>query len=156
MTRNIIIGIILFVLGMTLVYSQDSHDVIAGSGVLTAEGDGAIALNGSGEVTITGKGNLFIVDRTHTATINIESDYRLYHRERRLRDNRVFTYSRFNGTATIAGDDIAVVMDGTHIQMSISGTGMVLLAGDGHYTLNNQTTDWTSDGTTISLNYEGD
>lgn len=153
MKRNLIIGIIFFVIGITLVSAQN---VIMGAGVLTAEGDGTVALNGRGEVTITGKGDLFIVDRTHTATIDIESSRRFYHRERKIRDNRVFSYAHFNGTATIIGDDIAVLMDGINIQMSVSGTGMILLAGDGVYSLNDDTADWAYEGITISLNNRDD
>ena len=154
--KRISLAIILFLVGLTFVSAQDVSDVIAGSGALTAEGDGTIALNGSGEVTITGQGNLFIVDRTHTASINIESEQQLFYREHKLRDNKVFSYNRFDGTATVAGDDIAIVMDGTNIQMSVSGTMMILLMGDGVYTMNDHTTDLTSDGTTISLNFEDD
>lgn len=153
MTRKIIIAILLFTLGITLIYAQNK---IIAEGQLTAEGNGIIAFNGKGSVTVTGKGEVFIVDRTQETTIYIESEKRLHHRERTARGNTVHTYRRFDGTATIEGDDFAVVMDGINISLSISGTGTVLIQGDGDYVINDEISDWYDEGSTISLNMDND
>lgn len=153
MTRKIIIAVLLFTLGITMIYAQNK---IIAEGQLTAEGNGLIAFNGSGTVTVIGKGEVFIVDRTQETIINIDSTKRLHHRERKTRGNTVHTYRRFDGTATIEGDDFAVVMDGINISLSISGTGTVLIQGDGDYFINGETSDWYDDGSTISLNMDND
>lgn len=135
-------------MGASLTYAQE---IIAETSLITASGDGTVAFNGSGEVTIEGDGVLFIVDRTDTATIEINSTTRSYHTQQQARGNTVHTYRHFNGTATIVGDDIAVVIDGISISVSVSGTGSMLLQGDGDYTLDNQTQPWSDDGITITI-----
>ncbi len=121
-------------------------------GIVIADGDGTIALNGSGEVVIEGSGILFIVDRTDTATIEIDSTNRIRRQEKQTRGNTVYIYHRFNGTATIKGDDIAVVMDGIHISVSVSGTGTMLVAGDGTYILNTEAPQpWLDEGVLITV-----
>ena len=149
MKIKILISLLLLLCGMTLAYAQD---MVAGTGIITAQGDGTVALNGSGLVTITGSGELFVVDRTHTATIDIESDRRLHHRERQTRGSTVHTYKRFDGTAIIEGDDIALIMHGINISVSVSGTGVLMFEGIGDYTLNEDTATWADEGTMISLN----
>ena len=121
-------------------------------GIVIAEGDGTVALNGSGEVIIKGDGVLFIVDRTDTATIEIESTKRIRHQEKQTRGNTVYIYHRFNGTATIKGDDIAVVMEGINISVAVSGTGTMLVAGDGTYTLDTDDPQlWLDEGVLITV-----
>jgi hypothetical protein len=141
-------SVILLIVGASLTYAQE---IITETSLITAKGDGTVALNGSGEVTIEGDGVLFIVDRTDTATIEINSTTQTHHTQQQARGNTVHTYHHFNGTATIVGDDIAVVIDGVSISVSVSGTGSMLLQGDGDYTLDNQTQPWSDDGLTIAL-----
>jgi len=142
-------GVALLILGTTLICAQE---IVAEKGVVVVEGDGTVALNGSGEVMIEGDGTLFIVDRTDTATIQIDSTKRLYHKEQQTRGNTVHIYRRFNGTATIIGDDIAVVMDGNNIMLSISGTGSMFVHGDGNYAINNDDPQpWSDDGDLITI-----
>lgn len=148
MKYKVLMGVVLLVLGATLTNAQE---IIAAVGIVTAEGDGIVAVNGSGEVMIEGEGVLFIVDRTDTATIHINSTTRSHYTEQQSRGNSVHIYRRFNGTATIIGEDIAVVMDGVSISASISGTGSMLLRGEGTYTLNKQIQPWSDDGITIAF-----
>ena len=42
-------------------------------------------------------------------------------------------------------------MDGVNISMSISGTGSILLQGDGTYALDNVSSTWSYDGVMIDL-----
>jgi hypothetical protein len=148
MKHRILLSVVLLILGATLTYAQA---IITGAGVVTADGDGTVALNGSGEVTIEGDGILFIVDRTDTATIDINSTARVYQTKQQTRGNTVYIYRRFNGTATIIGDDIAVVMNGISISVSVSGTGSMLLQGEGTVALNSKIQPWSDDGLTLAI-----
>lgn len=149
MKYRVLTIIALLILGTTWIYAQE---ITTDKGIVIAEGDGTIALNGSGEVIIEGSGVLFIVDRTDTATIEIESTKRIRRQEKQTRGNTVYIYHRFNGTATIKGDDIAVVMDGLNISVSVSGTGTMLVAGDGIYTVNTEDPQpWLDEGVLITI-----
>jgi|GEM_PF-1876154 len=146
MVRKIVLGIGILVIAVMTVSAQDTTTT-----ALTAEGSGTIALNGSGSITISGNGMLFIVDRTGDTQIDIEENRRYVHTERETRGNTVHTYRRFDGTATVSGEDMAVLMQGINLQVSVSGTGMMLLEGVGEFTLDDTLNEWSSDGVQISL-----
>lgn len=149
MKYRVLMTVVLLMLGATFVYGQE---IIAEIGVVVVEGDGTVALNGSGEVIIEGDGTLFIVDRTDTATIHIDSTKRLHYKEQKTRGNTVYTYRRFDGTATIIGEDIAVVMDGINIKVSVSGTGAMFVDGAGTYIINqDEPQQWSAQGDLITI-----
>jgi len=149
MKHSVLTVIALLILGTTMVYAQET---ITEVGILIADGDGTIALNGSGEVMIEGDGTLFIVDRTDTATIEVENTKRIRRQKKKTRGNTVYVYNRFEGTATIKGDDIAVVMEGINISISVSGTGAMLVAGDGTFTLDTDDPQpWLDEGVLITI-----
>lgn len=148
MKRIIVSSILVFLISIISLSAQNS---IATLSAVTAEGDGIVAFNGYGEVTIQGDGMLFIVDRTDTATITLNSSQRYFHSERETRGNTVHTYRKFKGTATIIGEDIAVLFDGVDIVTSISGTGIILVEGIGNYTLDDAQYEWSDEGIMIDL-----
>jgi hypothetical protein len=148
MTRIISISLFIFLISIANLSAQDHQDDIE---QLFAQGDGMIAFSGQGQVRIEGEGLLFIVDRSDLADITLDSDKRYYHSERESRGNTVHTYRKFEGTATITGDDIAVLFDGINMTTSISGTGIVLIEGSGKYTLDDIIYEWSADSVVIEL-----
>ncbi len=148
MLHKWVVSVIVLIIGVGVLSAQD---IIPMHGTITAEGDGTVAMSGSGVITITGKGMLFIVDRSGDTSIEVESNKRYFHNERTTRGNTTHTYRRFDGSAVISGEDMAVVMQGINIQAAISGTGMVLLEGTGEYTLEQDMVDWSRDGVLIEL-----
>lgn len=150
MKRRVRISLILFLLmGITQVFAQDN-------GYLHAEGDGVIAFNGRGQITIQGEGNLFVVDRTHDAVIVMDSKNRTRPTTHEYRGSLTYSYRDFDGSTTLSGEDIAFILNGTNISLSISGTGTILLEGDGDYTIHNTSTHWASDGSVLTIHPEND
>jgi len=149
MVRKILFGVMVLVLGTGILSAQEIITTTAN--MIMAEGDGVVAINGNGTMTVSGKGMLFIVDRTGETEIEVESEKRYVHREQKTRGNNVHIYRRFDGTAIISGEDVAVIMQGINIQVSVSGTGMMLLEGIGEYTIDTTTLDWSNDGIMIGL-----
>jgi hypothetical protein len=149
MIHKILMTVALLIFGTTLAYTQE---MITDGGVITAEGDGTIALNGGGEVIIEGIGTLFIVDRSDETIIDIDSRKKVHHKEQQTRGNTVHTYRRFDGMATVIGDDIAIVMEGVNITVSVSGTGSMFVQGEGNYMVNNDDPQqWSEVGTLIVI-----
>lgn len=139
-------AIIVFLLTLTTnVLAQD----VMGTGALTAEGDGRAALHGRGTVTVSGRGALYIVDRAGDAQINIEGNgtrdiIQSYNQQ-------VVRYRGFNGTATISGSNIIVVIRGRNIELTAEGTGRAHLRGRGTYEFNGESGKWTTRGTFVNL-----
>lgn len=152
MLRRAVLSLLVVMLSVMVLSAQE---IITTDGVITAEGDGLVAINCNGDITITGKGMLFIVDRTGDTIIEVESNQRYFHNEREKRGNTTHTYRRFDGTAVISGEDMAVVMQGINMQVSISGTGMMMLEGIGEYTVESNTVEWSTDGVMIGLGSAG-
>ena len=144
-----VLTLALLILSVSLAHGQE---LLAEAGLITIAGDGTLAFNGQGEFVIEGEGMLFVVDRTDEAMIHIESTKRIRHKEQVTRGNTVHIYRRFNGTAMIKGDDIAIVMEGINISMSVSGTGSMFVEGEGTYAINNgDPLPWSDGGDLITI-----
>jgi hypothetical protein len=122
----------------------------SGSGTVTATGGGRAEVSGSGEVSITGNGTLSVYDRAGDATISISGNGRKTTREYR-NGAKLITYSGYDGTATVSGTNIQVILTGTKIDLSATGTGIVRLRGKGSYTLNGAAGEWTNNGIVLTL-----
>lgn len=122
---------------------------VSGTGTLTAEGTGRAALHGSGTVTVSGSGALYIVDRGGDAQISIAGNGTRDTIQRH--GQQVLRYRGFNGTATISGSHIIVVIRGRNIQLNAEGTGRAHLRGRGTYSVNGESGTWTARGVFVAL-----
>jgi hypothetical protein len=69
-------------------------------------------------------------------------------------NNRAFVYHNITGNVTIEGSRLTVMLRGDEISLTAEGTGSVVLAGDGSYTV---TTDGeTTDGEWAERQYDED
>jgi tetratricopeptide (TPR) repeat protein len=114
-----------------------------GTGRLTASGDGQATLSGDLEIEVSAKSaTLTIIDHGADVDLVVSGEG-----TKEVVDDGAITYSGFNGTATVSGSSISVVINGDDIQLTAYGTGSAVLRGFGTYTVetdDGQTTenDW--------------
>jgi hypothetical protein len=147
--RSLIIGLVLviaLVVPLTA-FAQNAQ----GTGSVHAEGDGRVYVRGNGWVRISGQGHLVIMDLAGDATIDIHhntadsesSAATAESNQAHARGSRL-VFRRFNGSATIMGSHIVVMMRGRNIVLDAEGRGVVRLRGVGTYTSNGQVGEWSA------------
>lgn len=122
---------------------------VSGTGTLEAEGRGLAVVQGNGTIVISGSGVLDILDIAGDARIDIQGGG-----TRELttqRDRQVVRYRGFDGLATISGSHVVVRLRGTEIELNATGTGRAYLRGEGTYTLNGVSGEWTRAGVPLRL-----
>tara|TARA_Y100000310_G_scaffold169709_1_gene169928 strand:- start:3355 stop:4614 length:1260 start_codon:yes stop_codon:yes gene_type:complete len=123
------------------------YDVVkGGTGQLIASGDGVALVDGNGKVTITGgEGTLKITDFSGDASIDVSGEGNM------TSEGDTDTYTGFDGAATIEGTSIKVELDGINLQLVADGTGSVMMAGDGEFTIGDFSGAWEPAGIEIEL-----
>lgn len=117
---------------------------LSGTGKLTASGTGKATISGDVEVEIIAKsGVLTITDYDGNAKVDVTG----YGTKEDIGDD-VVRYSGFDGTASISGSSVTVVILGDDIELTSKGTGSVVLRGYGTYDVEKDgqliaSNDWT-------------
>ena len=114
---------------------------LSGTGTLTASGNGVATMSGNMEVEISAHGGILtITDYDGNAEVDVTG----YGAKEDL-GNGAVRYSGFDGTAGISGSSVTVEILGDDIELTVDGTGSVILRGYGTY-------DVEKDGRHISSN----
>jgi|GEM_PF-1903673 len=114
---------------------------LSGTGTLTASGNGVATMSGNMEMEISARsGVLTITDYDGNAEVDVTG----YGTKEDL-GNGAVRYSGFDGTASISGSSVTVVILGDDIELTAEGTGSAVLRGYGTY-------DVEKDGRHISSN----
>jgi len=114
---------------------------LGSTGKLTASGDGKATMSGDMEAKINARGGILtITDYDGNAEVEVTG----YGTKEDIGDG-VVRYSGFDGTADISGSSVTVVVLGDDIELTVEGTGSVILRGYGTY-------DVEKDGKHISSN----
>ena len=102
-----------------------------GTGTLTASGSGTATMSGNIEVEISALGGILtITDYDDNAEVEVTG----YGTKKDL-GNGTVRYSGFDGTASISGSSITVVIIGDDIELTADGTGSAVLRGYGTYSV---------------------
>lgn len=102
---------------------------LSGTGALTASGNGKATMSGNMEMDISAKsGVLTITDYDGNAEVDVTG----YGTKEDL-GNGAVRYSGFDGTASISGSSVTVVITGDDIELTADGTGSAVLRGHGTY-----------------------
>lgn len=105
-------------------------------GAVMLNGTGSLDANGSGTAWIIGSldlvlscdhGTLMVRDRTGDMEITVTGN------GVKDQSDRWTMYHGFNGTADITGSDVSVVLAGSGVDLTVTGTGRAILVGDGIY-----------------------
>jgi len=101
-----------------------------GTGKLTASGSGEATMSGNMKASeISAKGGILtITDYDGNAKVDVTGNG-----TKDDMGNGVVKYSGFNGTASISGSSVTVVILGDDIDLTVEGIGSVMLIGDGTY-----------------------
>jgi hypothetical protein len=114
---------------------------LSGTGTLTASGNGKATMSGNMEVEISARsGVLTITDYDGNAEVDVTG-----YATKEYLGNGAVRYSGFNGTASINGSSVTVVILGDDIELTSKGRGSAVLRGYGTY-------DIEKDGRHISSN----
>ncbi|MEA1894223.1 MAG: hypothetical protein U9N36_03280 [Euryarchaeota archaeon] len=119
--------------------------------------DDAVMLNGTGSFDASGSGTAWIAGSLDLA---LSCDYgALMVRDRagdreitvtgngvRDQSGRWTMYHGFDGTADITGSDVSVVLVGSGVDLTVTGTGRAILVGDGTYQVKGSGGDMISSG----------
>lgn len=119
---------------------------VQGTGELHAWGDGLAGLRGDGEVTVAGNGILYFRDHNGDAEWSVSSKG-----GRRDLLNGWIVYYGFDGTFEAQGSRITVVLSGYDVDLWATGTGVVMLRGNGEYEINDHHFQWTAELEPIRL-----
>ncbi len=104
---------------------------LSGTGKLTASGDGKATMSGDMEAKISARGGILtITDYDGNAEVDVTG----YGTKEDIGDG-VVRYSGFDGNADISGSSVTVVILGDDIELTVEGTGSVILRGYGTYTV---------------------
>ncbi len=102
---------------------------LSGTGKLTASGNGKATMSGDMEVEISARsGVLTITDYDGNAEVDVTG-----YGTKEDMGNGTVRYSGFDGTASISGSSVTVVILGDDIELTSKGTGSVVLRGCGTY-----------------------
>ncbi len=104
---------------------------LGGTGKLTASGNGKATMSGNMEVEISAhSGVLTITDYDDNAEVDVTG-----YGTKEVIGNGAVRYSGFDGTASISGSSVTVVILGDDIELTSKGTGSVVLRGYGTYNI---------------------
>jgi hypothetical protein len=132
--------------------------LLNGTDSLEAEGTGTAVISGNISMELTASNaKLVIKDMAGDAVINTDDanyDSSNMDAGNSEDNNRAFVYHNITGNVTIEGSRLTVMLRGDEISLTAEGTGSVVLAGDGSYTV---TTDGeTTDGEWAERQYDED
>ncbi len=117
-------------------------DSSTGTGTLHAQGYGTVGIRGSGMVEIgQGAGTVWI-----KGADEIESEGR--GRKTELPDGTI-RLTGYSGEITITGQELQVRIVGGAIDVTATGTGTVVLRGQGTYETNSSSGEWSPDGEVV-------
>ena len=115
--------------------------ILNGTGTLEASGSGTAWMHGSLDLALVcDYGTLMVHDRAGDMDINVTGNG--------VKDQtgRWTIYHGFDGTADITGSDVSVVLVGSGVELTVTGTGRVILVGDGTYQVSGSGGDVISSG----------
>ena len=111
---------------------------LSSTGALAAQGNGKATISGNLDIKVNGKdGILIIKDYDEDAVIEIEGKG-----IKEMLDDGTIKYEGFDGSATIKGSSITVVITGDNIELNAEGTGSAVLRGHGSYNANGNQNMW--------------
>jgi hypothetical protein len=113
-------------LGFASTVSADGED---GTGTLKAQGDGFVGLHGTGYVRVRGTGVLWVKDAESIEVRGHEGHKKVF-------PDGWTEYVGFHGAAAIRGQRVSVLLAGENIDLYATGTGRVILWGEGTYEIN--------------------
>lgn len=132
----LVVGLLLIALVAVPALAEE----VGGSGTLHAEGSGSIYLRGGGQVwangcpPIAGAGCTLAVRDLETPGNNPVVHISGYGWMTRAGD--WYIYHGFEGSTLIAGTAIEVALQGHHVSLTASGSGIVRMIGRGTYRVN--------------------
>jgi hypothetical protein len=113
--------------------------LLNGTDSLEAEGEGTAVISGNISMELTASNaKLVIKDMAGDAAINTDdANYDSSNMDvgNSEDNNRAFVYHNITGNVTIEGSRLTVMLRGDEISLTAEGTGSVVLAGDGSYTV---------------------
>ncbi|KPJ72381.1 hypothetical protein AMJ52_06530 [candidate division TA06 bacterium DG_78] len=136
-------------LSLLLVVTAFAGDeLFKGKGTISAQGNGFIKLKGTGDVEISGDGVLWIVDCSidENLEVQVQGDG-----EKMQTPGFIWAYRGFNGSATISGGPMKVVLQGKDIDFTATGKGKLYLRGVGTYQRGDQINEWSELGEEITI-----
>jgi hypothetical protein len=102
--------------------------ILNGTGTLEASGSGTAWIHGSLDLALVcDYGTLMVHDHTGDMVVNVTGS------GVKDQSGRWTMYHGFDGTADITGSDVSVVLVGSGIDLTVTGTGRAILVGDGIY-----------------------
>jgi len=121
--------------------------VIAGRGLLTAQGTGVVAVKGRMDYHATAdEGVLLVKDIGGDAHVDVDGHGGTGEW------NGFKVYFGFHGSAHVVGSDVAVIVIGRNIDLQVFGRGWAFLKGHGTYRVNGgEPRPWTDDGAFAGL-----
>lgn len=146
-----VITIVLFLLLVVMAFAGD--EVFKGKGTISAQGNGVIKLKGSGDIEISGDGVLWIVDCSIDENLQVQVQGA---GEKMMTPGFIYAYRGFNGTATVSGGPMKMVLQGKDIDFTASGKGKLYLRGKGTYQRGNLVKEWSEFGEEITIKVEGE
>lgn len=111
-----------------LSYYWDRAVVLNGTGTLEASGAGTAVVKGSLNLSLTADyGTLMVCDRAGDMEITVTGNG--------VKDQagKYTIYHGFDGTVDLTGSDVAVIMIGSGVDLTVTGTGRAILVGEGSY-----------------------
>lgn len=149
-TKRMISLVIVFALLLALSATAlaDSTRII-GTGTLTASGNGRAVLRGDGNVNVSGNGVFKVLDCGGDAVITIIGHGLKIMKQKG--DCVLHKYIGFDGAASVTGNNFKVTINGTNIEMTAVGTGVVRLNGVGVFQIGDQSGLWSDRGVEIYL-----
>jgi len=115
--------------------------ILNGTGSFDASGSGTAWLHGSLDLTLVcDYGTLMVCDRAGDMEIAVTGN------GVKDQSGRWTVYHGFDGTADITGSDVSVVLVGSGVDLTVTGTGRAILVGDGVYHVSGSGGDIISSG----------
>ena len=120
---------------------RDGAGILNGTGTLEASGSGTAWIHGSLDLALVcDYGTLMVRDRAGDMAITVTGN------GVKDQSGRWTMYHGFDGTADITGSDVSVVLVGSGVDLTVSGTGRAILVGDGTYQVSGSGGDVISSG----------
>jgi len=113
-----------------------------GKGTVTAKGKGVAKFEGAGSFEVTGTGILWIVDcsMNNDLQVNVSGPGQKINTPSFL-----YVYKGFNGSATVSGSRMKVLIRGNDIKLSVTGVGKLHLKGRGTCQKGGQEIPWNEE-----------
>jgi hypothetical protein len=143
---KIVSSIVLSLLLVVTAFAGD--ELFKGKGTISAQGNGLVKLKGTSDIEISGDGLLWIVDCSidENLEVQVQGDG-----EKMQTPGFIWAYRGFNGTATISGGPMKVVLQGKDIDFTATGKGKLYLRGVGTYQRGDQINEWSELGEELTI-----